>query len=71
MSRSSGQTRIVPIAILARVVEILGPKEEADTWFTKPAIGLDGNRPIDFVATTNGLELLEQYLTRMEYGVYT
>jgi putative toxin-antitoxin system antitoxin component (TIGR02293 family) len=57
--------------IFANAVAVLGTKEEAEVWFVKPAIGLDGNRPIDLVATAAGAELLTEYLTRMEYGVYT
>jgi putative toxin-antitoxin system antitoxin component (TIGR02293 family) len=57
--------------IFAKAVEVLGSKEEAEAWFVKPAIGLDGNRPIDLVATAAGAELLDEHLTRLEYGVYT
>ena len=57
--------------IFANAVEVLGTKEEAEAWFVKPAIGLDGNRPIDLIATAAGAELITEHLTRMEYGVYT
>ena len=34
-------------------------------------IGLDQRRPIDLMTTPAGLELVEDYLGRIEYGVYT
>jgi uncharacterized protein (DUF2384 family) len=39
-------------------------------WFITPAIALDGSRPADLVATGN-LQLVQEHLTRLEYGVYT
>ena len=33
--------------------------------------GVDADcRPIDLLATTAGVEIVEQYLERLEYGVY-
>ncbi|MDE4063639.1 antitoxin Xre/MbcA/ParS toxin-binding domain-containing protein [Phaeobacter gallaeciensis] len=34
-------------------------------------MGLDNRRPIDLLATAAGAEAVADYLTRMEYGVYT
>ncbi len=57
--------------ILARVTRMLGSQEEAEAWLERPAMALDRERPIDLLATTAGVEALEQHLTRVEYGVYT
>jgi uncharacterized protein (DUF2384 family) len=38
--------------------EVFGSQEKAEEWLNKPAMGLDGQRPIDF-------------LTRLDYGVYS
>lgn len=56
--------------ILGRATEIFGSKEEAESWMNSPAIGLDQRRPIDLMATAVGTEAVEDYLTRIEYGVY-
>ncbi len=56
--------------ILGRASEIFGSKAAAEAWMSQPAIGLDQRRPIDLLATTAGVEALEDYLTRIEYGVY-
>jgi len=56
---------------LAKATEILGSKEEAERWMSKPAMGLDGQRPIDLLQTVQGAELVSDFLTRLEYGVYS
>lgn len=56
--------------ILARASDVFGSQAEAERWLERPAIGLDQRRPIDLLATPAGVELIEDYLTRLEYGVY-
>jgi putative toxin-antitoxin system antitoxin component (TIGR02293 family) len=56
--------------ILAKATDVLGTQEEAEKWLDRPAIGLDQRRPIDLLATPAGVELVENHLTRMAYGVY-
>jgi putative toxin-antitoxin system antitoxin component (TIGR02293 family) len=57
--------------ILARATTLLGSQEEAEQWLERPAIGLDQRRPIDLLATPAGVQLVEEFLRRLEYGVYT
>ena len=56
--------------ILAKATDVFGSQEDAEQWLERPAIGLDQRRPIDLLATPAGVELVEQYLTRLAYGVY-
>lgn len=56
--------------ILGRATEIFGSKQDAEAWMNSPAIGLDQRKPIDLMATAVGVEAVEDYLTRIEYGVY-
>lgn len=56
--------------ILAKATEVFGSQEEAEQWLESPAIGLDQRRPIDLLATPAGVELVEDLLERLEYGVY-
>lgn len=56
--------------ILAKASAIFGSNEEAEQWLERPATGLDGRRPIDLLATPAGVELVEDFLVRLEYGVY-
>ncbi|MGX5831980.1 type II RES/Xre toxin-antitoxin system antitoxin [Mesorhizobium sp. 43Arga] len=56
--------------ILAKATDVLGTQAEAEQWLERPAIGLDQHRPIDLLGTPAGVELVEDYLERLEYGVY-
>ena len=56
--------------ILAKATSVLGSQDEAEQWLERPAMGLDHRRPIDLLATPAGVELVEDHLSRLEYGVY-
>src|SRR5438128_5033483 len=56
--------------ILAKATDVLGSQADAEQWLERPAIGLDQRRPIDLLATPAGVELVEDHLERLEYGVY-
>jgi len=56
--------------ILSRATEIFGSQEQAEQWLSRPAIGLGQRRPIDLLATLAGVELVQDHLTQLEYGVY-
>jgi putative toxin-antitoxin system antitoxin component (TIGR02293 family) len=56
--------------ILAKASEVFGGQRDAEEWLSEPAIGLDGRKPIDLLATAAGTELVEVYLGQIEYGVY-
>ncbi len=56
---------------LAKAAEVFGGKDEAEAWMSKAAMGLDGQRPIDLLQTVQGAELVNDFLTRLQYGVYS
>ncbi|HEV7602384.1 MAG TPA: antitoxin Xre/MbcA/ParS toxin-binding domain-containing protein [Bradyrhizobium sp.] len=58
------------VEILARATAIFGSQEDAENWLERNAIGLEQRRPIDLLQTPAGVELVEEHLTRLEYGVY-
>jgi len=68
-SEQSGRTWKLA-EILARATEVFGSQTEAEHWLDKPAMGLDQRRPIELLATPAGVELVEEFLGRLEYGVY-
>ena|SRR5438067_17834 len=57
--------------ILAKATAVLGSQEEAEHWLERREIGLEQRRPIDLLATPAGAQIVEEYLERLEYGVYT
>lgn len=56
--------------IVSKATGILGSQEEAERFLERPAIGLDQRRPIDLLSTPAGVELIEDHLERIRYGVY-
>ena len=57
--------------ILAQATAIFGTQADAEKWLEEPALGLDRRRPIDLLSTPAGVEMVESFLGRLEYGVYT
>ena len=57
--------------VLAKATRVLGSQDEAEAWLRRPAIGLDQRRPVDLLTTPAGVKLVEDYLGRLEYDVYT
>jgi putative toxin-antitoxin system antitoxin component (TIGR02293 family) len=57
--------------ILTKATRVLGSQDEAEQWLRRPAIGLDRQRPVDLLTTPAGVKLVEDYLERLEYDVYT
>jgi putative toxin-antitoxin system antitoxin component (TIGR02293 family) len=56
--------------ILAKATDVFGSREEAEQWLERPAMGLNQWRPIDLLATPAGVEMVETFLDRLNYGVY-
>jgi putative toxin-antitoxin system antitoxin component (TIGR02293 family) len=57
--------------ILAHATEIFGSQDEAERWLERPATGLDNRVPIDLLNTPPGVEMVETFLARLSYNVYT
>jgi putative toxin-antitoxin system antitoxin component (TIGR02293 family) len=57
--------------ILAQATGVFGSRAEAEKWLEQPVMALEGRKPIDLLATSVGVEIVENHLTRLEYGVYT
>jgi len=56
--------------ILTKATAVLGTQQEAEQWLERPAIGLDQHRPIDLLKTSAGAKIVEDFLDRLEFGVY-
>ena len=57
--------------VLALATEVLGSQDAAERWLESPVMALDGNQPIDLLATSAGTEMVKELLGRLQYGVYT
>lgn len=56
--------------ILSKASQIMGSQRDAEEWLSEPAMGLNGQKPLDLLATAAGTELVEAFLGQIEYGVY-
>lgn len=56
--------------ILAQAAEALGSCDAAESWMLKPAMGLNGQRPIDLLDSKLGVEVVTDFLVRLDYNVY-
>ncbi|MGQ7245754.1 type II RES/Xre toxin-antitoxin system antitoxin [Halomonas sp. V046] len=57
--------------ILTKAENVFGDPQEAQRWMSTPAMGLERRKPIDLITTQVGFELVDNFLTRLDYGVYT
>lgn len=52
------------------VLEVLGAEDLAAEWIAAPAAGLNWQRPIDLLGTSEGTDAVSTYLRRLMHGVY-
>jgi len=57
--------------VLTTATKVFGSQAGAEKWLTTPAVALDQRRPVDLLSSPAGVEMVEQLLGRLEYGVYT
>lgn len=55
---------------LSQAATVFGGRDAAERWMARPAMGLDGERPIALMRTLQGAELVTELLGRLEHGVY-
>lgn len=56
--------------IFVWTTELLGSEDAAANWLVTRNVSLDQQAPIDLLSTPAGVEMIEDLLTRIEYGVY-
>ncbi len=56
--------------IVAKAIDVFGSTEAAQDFLERPAMALDGERPIDLLSTPAGAEIVERHLARLDLGVY-
>ncbi len=70
LSREQGSRTWNFAKVLTKATSLLGTQEDAEKWMIEPAMGLDNHRPIDLLATAAGTALVQEFLERLDYGVY-
>lgn len=63
-------SRILEVAQLQkRGIEVFGGIDNFDQWMNSKIVALGGIKPIELLDNTFGIDMLNQELTRLEYGV--
>jgi len=61
--------RIVPV--VAHAVAVFGDEHKASHWLATPLPLFDGHAPSDLLETDEGIQPVEQTLTRIEHSVFS
>ncbi len=66
----SSSEKIIQITILYEFgVSVFGNKENFDTWLVSKNVAL-GSKPIDFLDTVFGIEIINNELIKIEHGIF-
>ncbi|MFC2973267.1 antitoxin Xre/MbcA/ParS toxin-binding domain-containing protein [Azotobacter bryophylli] len=55
---------------LQHAINVFGTQTLAEEWLGRPCKYLDGDVPLDVIDNPAGFQAIEDYLERIEYGVY-
>jgi putative toxin-antitoxin system antitoxin component (TIGR02293 family) len=58
------------LKVFTRCIDVFGSKEQAARWLNNPNHALGGERPIRLMDTIEGISLVHDTVTRIEYGVF-
>ena len=70
LPREAADATLALIEITSLAERVLGSHAEAEQWLVTPALGLDGRKPIELIATRAGAEMVKAHLVRIDHGVY-
>ena len=56
--------------VLEHAMNVFGTQKLAEEWLGRPCKHLDGDVPLDVIDNPFGFQAVEDYLERIEYGVY-
>jgi putative toxin-antitoxin system antitoxin component (TIGR02293 family) len=56
--------------VLEHAINVFGDQQLAEDWLKKPCKYLEGHVPLELIDNSLGFQVVEDYLTRIEHGVY-
>jgi putative toxin-antitoxin system antitoxin component (TIGR02293 family) len=56
------------IVLYQKAEEVFGDLSSFNRWLRKPALGLGGQEPLQFMQTPGGIDLIREELLRIEFG---
>lgn len=63
-------TFLAALRVLLHGAEVFGDDEKLSRWLRRPNQSLDGEVPLELLATSTGQGLVRDTLTRIDYGVF-
>jgi putative toxin-antitoxin system antitoxin component (TIGR02293 family) len=58
------------IVLYQKAEEVFGDLSSFNRWLRKPALGLGGQEPLQFMQTPGGIDLIFEELLRIEFGAF-
>jgi putative toxin-antitoxin system antitoxin component (TIGR02293 family) len=55
---------------LEHAINVFGSQQLAEDWLKKPCKYLDDQIPLELIGNLHGFQKVENYLNRIEHGVY-
>ncbi|MNL39960.1 hypothetical protein D3C87_1622710 [compost metagenome] len=55
---------------LKHAINVFGNQQLAKDWLKRPCKCLEGNIPLELIGNLHGFQKVENYLNRIEHGVY-
>lgn len=68
LSPTTGELALKMLALFQHGEAIFGSIAEFRSWLDAPAYGLANQRPFDLMQTSGGIDLIDDELTRIEFG---
>ncbi len=56
------------ISLFNHGVQVFGNESSFSNWLQKPSIGLNNQNPFNYLKSSSGIDLVDEELTRIEYG---
>ncbi len=62
--------RVISLAkFYAHGIEVFGSVDNLNYWLNTPSIDLNGQQPIDFILSAQGLQMVDNIIGRIEHGI--
>ena len=68
LSPSNGEMVLKLISLYRKGAEVFGSVKSFNNWLDKPSIGLGNSLPVTFMYTSGGIDLIQEELSRIEFG---
>jgi len=68
LDAAKSETVLRLMALYKKGSEVMGSKEEFNSWLARPAMGIGNHIPFNLMETATGITLIDEELDRIAYG---